>query len=89
MQAFVYPVGEGGHTYFFHLGKGPWMWGLRPGSPGHGLRQFVSAVGAVLCLAGARGSQRFSVRALKGGQVFSSEPSSLGTVVLSNLGAAC
>lgn len=89
MQAFVYPVGGGGHTHFFHLRKGPWVWGPRPRSPGHVFRQFVSAMGAVLCLAGAQGSQRFSVRALKGGQVFSSEPSSLGPVVLSNLGAAC
>lgn len=61
--------GMGTH-FFIHFGKGPWIGGRGwPGGPEHG--QFVSAMGDVLRLAEVQGSQRFSVRALKGGQVFS------------------
>lgn len=76
-------------VFDFFAGEGTIELGAQPGSPVHSLGQFASATGAVLGLAGAPGSEGFSVRALKGGQVFSPEPSSLGPVVLSNLGAAC
>ena len=98
MQAFVDPAGGGGwgyrwaHAFFFFFflrGKDDGVGGPQPGSPVHSLGQFAGPLGAVLGLAGVQGSEGFSVRALKGGQVFSPEPSSLGPVVLSNLGAAC
>ena len=50
--------GGGGHTFFTHLGRGDGVGGPLPAGPGHSLDQFVSAVGAMLWLAGALGSER-------------------------------
>ena len=61
-QVLMYPTGgwegvEGTH-FLPTLGRGDGVGGPLPAGPGHSLDQFVSAVGAMLWLAGALGSER-------------------------------